>query len=256
MYTPLMLKLIDIVVLRSVNPIKIVNRPSVKTLEFLNNLIRTKGIEEFIENARRQYKISDAGLDIRKLVGVNLYDLGDTNINAFKIIADEYVRSTGMPSEQALEIFLLVMFNAIIDLKYFKSAPSDPNEFVFGRRKIADKMWEYSHEVGAIIVPFDVSKTKLKKWIDTNWKLISEDMINNFTSNPFILGIHENLIYEEEIRELKEEKGKSFAQVTEILQGKYPKDKWKLSRVKKVYYDARQRETLQKLKQQRDLQTP
>ena len=58
------------------------------------------------------------------------------------------------------------------------------------------------------------------------------------------------------LRELKEEKGKSFAQVTEILQGKYPKDKWKLSRVKKVYYDARQRETLQKLKQQRDLQTP
>jgi len=249
------MKLSDVVILKGITPVKLVKTPSVKTLEFLNNLIKTKGIEEFIISTRRQYKIKEEGLDIHKLVGVNLYELGDTNINAFKIIADEYVRSTGMPIEQALEIFLLVLFNAIIDLRYFKSSPSAPNEFVFGRRKIADKMWEYPHEVGAIILPFDISKTKLKKWIDTNWESIGEEMVNNFTSDPFILGIHENLLYEEEIRQLKDKEGKSFTQVTNILVGKYPKDKWKLSRVKKVYYDARQRETLQKLKQQQIPQT-
>ena len=234
----------DIYVLQSVAPIKLVKRPSVKTLEFLNNLIKTKGLEDFIILTREQFKLPKKGAEILPLVGTNLYDLGDVIVNAYKLIVDSFVRDTGLPQEYTLEIFLLVVFNSIVDLRYFKCEPSNPHEFIFGRRKIADKMWEYSHEVGAVIIPFDISKTKLKKWIDLNWESITADMNNNFTTNPIILGTHKNLLLEEEISHLKDVDNKSFTEIFKIFKEKYPKDRWKLSRITKIYYDARQRNNL------------
>ena len=69
-------------------------------------------------------------------------------------------------------------------------------------------------------------------------------MDNNFTTNPFILRIHKNLLLEEEISRLKEIERKSFTEILKIFKQKYPQDNWKLSRITKIYYDARQRQNL------------
>jgi len=256
MYNPAMMRISDITVLKSVSPISIAKKSSSKTIEFVNNLIKSKDLENFVLETRNKFNISEKGMDITKFIGMDLYALGDVNINAFKLIVDGFVTSTGLPQEYALQIFLLILFNSIIDLKYFKHEPSVPHEFVFGRRNISDKMWEYKHEVGALIVPFDISKTKLKKWIDEQWDSIVDDMDNNFTKNPFVLKVHKNTLLEEEITVLKDIDNNTFKEITNILKQKYPKQKWYESKVKKLYYDLKQRNYLQTLLNQQNPQTP
>lgn len=243
------MKISDITILTGVSPVKVSKRPSKKTLEFLNKLIIIKGLNDFVTLSRQQYGIPEQGLDIKPLIGYDLYAVGGVVINAYKLIVDEFVKRTGLPSEYTLEIFLVVVYNSIIDLKYFKTEPAEPIGFIFGRKEISIKMWNLQHEVGAIIIPYNASKTLVKKWLDKYWDGITDNMDNNFTDNPYVLTIHNNLLFEEEINNLKNGEGKSFTEITKLLIDKYPKEHWKVSRVKKIYYDVKMRNDLLKSKQ-------
>lgn len=240
------MKIKEVTILRSLNPIEREDAPSDNSYEFLHNLQNNK---EFIKNLslkRKEYGIPETGFDINKELGKNLHSLNNNYLLGLKLIAQDFSKSTGDNEDYLLQILLLIFYNSILEVTKIKSNEVFPIEFVFGRRRVSDRMWDYNKEVGSIIIPFNITKTALKKWIDDNWDSMCNEMSDNYTANPTIQRIHKNILKEEEIKELKES-GKSISQIVEIFKNKYPHEKWYPSKIKKIHADEKQRIELQKL---------
>lgn len=240
------MKICEIVVLESLKPIKIANDVCDETYEFLHNLLNLTGFEEYVVQERLRYGVSKNGLDIHKELGKDLYNLGNNYINSFLVVVNEFSRRTGLSEDYPLQIALLVFYNAIVDVKKFKKPVEPQIEFIFGKENISNKMWKYDKEVGALIFPFQTSKTRVLNWITDNWDLIVEESAHNFAPNTFIQRTHKNILIEEEIRLLKDE-GKSYTEIVKIFKEKYPDEKWYPSKIKKIHADEKQRVELQKL---------
>lgn len=239
------MKIVDVVVLKSLKPITISEKKSDETLEFLHRLFnQTKFIEE-IYQLREQHSIPKHGLDIKPLIGNDIYKIGNAYINAMKVLAEEFSIKTGLSEEYALQIALLIFYNAVVDVTKFKSSIEPEIEFIFGRSNISNKMWEYNHEVGALIFPFHASKNKIIAWLNNNWDTVVNESANNFTNRKFIQATHKNILKEEEIRLLKSQ-GKSISEIVKIFNKKYPEEKWYPSKIKKIHADEKQRISLQK----------
>jgi len=240
------MKISDVTILKSLNPIEVEPSPSNNSYEFLYDLQNNKKFIKGLDSIRKEYGVPDTGFDINKELGKNLYTLNNNYLLGLKLIAQNFSKSTGDNEDYLLQILLLIFYNSILEVTKIKSNEVFPIEFVFGRKRISDRMWDYDKEVGSIIIPFNITKTALKKWIDDNWESMCNEMSNNFTANPMIQRIHKNIIKEEEIKELKES-GKSISQIVELFKKKYPYEKWYPSKIKKIHSDEKQRIELQKL---------
>ncbi len=240
------MKIAEIDILKSLNPIEKENTPSDASYEFLHTLQNNNEFIKDLELKRKEYGVPEKGFDINKELGKNLSSINNNYLLGLKLVAQDFSKSTGDNEDYLLQILLLIFYNSILEVTKIKSSEIFPLRFVFGRRRVSDSMWDYDKEVGAIIVPFNVSKTALKKWIDDNWNSMCDEMSSNFTANSTIQRIHKNIIKEEEIRELKQT-GKSNSQIVEIFMKKYPDEKWYLSKIKKIHADEKQRIELQKL---------
>lgn len=227
-------------------PIKLANKKNPETLEFLHNLLNLTDFDTEVVKLREQCGIPKAGLPVKALIGKNLYSIGNLYLNSIQIIVNEFTKNTGLSEDYALQIALIVLYNSIVDIKNFKLSPEPRIEFVFGKENISNRMWKYNKEVGALIFPFQTSKTKIKEWLDENWDSVVTESSYNFTSNKFIQNVHKNILKEEDIKILKSE-GKSISQIVEIFKKKYPNEKWYPSKIKKIHADEKQRIELQKL---------
>ncbi|OGD09346.1 hypothetical protein A2397_04950 [Candidatus Amesbacteria bacterium RIFOXYB1_FULL_44_23] len=65
----------DVVILESLNPIKISNTPNKRTTEYIARIINSDKGKNFLINYRKLSGIPENGLNIRELEGVNYKNL-------------------------------------------------------------------------------------------------------------------------------------------------------------------------------------
>lgn len=237
------MKLADITILKSISPITILEPPSPKTKEALAMFLSDPRFILYVEKTRKMYNQPENGIDIKPFIDHNFNDLPYVNnefvLPALNILADVMRREVGLADDFTQQLMLLIFFNAIIDVEYFDGFISQPIQFLLNRSVIASEMFKYPHEVGAILIPFNISQNKLVGWIEDNWENIKKQMDDNLTTNPYMLKTHRNTELALEIIDLKDKQKKTFKEVASILTDKYPDDprvcadEW----VKKIYYD-------------------
>lgn len=240
------MKINDITILKSVEPIIVLDKPNPKTLEHLVKLINNETFSIYIDTLRTQNNLPKEGINIKELTGKNFSELPPINNSlsklSFEYIAHELSTKMGISDDFNLNMLLLLFFNAFIDIDYFEGFITSPIEFVIGRKNIAVSTYDYAHEVGAIIIPYNVSQNTLVKWIEENWKSIQEQMNKNITFNPYLLRLHKNTEIASEIVSLKDKEHKTFKEISDILTNKYPDNEYAPDGewVKKVYYDYKE----------------
>lgn len=236
----------DICILKSTEPLTFIENPSKETFEYLAKLSQNSEFSEFIKTTRSQFGITDKGLDIKPYVGQNLYDLPYVSnqfvISALQIVVNDLKGKLGFSDDFIPQLILLVFFNAIVDVKHFEGFITKPIQFILGKKHIASEMFHYPYEVGAILIPFNISQNKLGKWIKDNWATIKKQMDENLTANPYILRMHKNTEIGMEIVEMRDEQKLSFPKITNLLSKKYLEDERTTSEewVKKIYKDYKE----------------
>jgi hypothetical protein len=236
----------DITILESLSPITILNKPSDKTTEVLAKMVSDQQFIDYVVKTRRIYNQPVGGIDIKPFVGYNFKDLPYVNnefvLPALQLLTDMMRQEIGLADDFTNQMMLLIFFNACIDVEYFDGFVSHPIQFLLNRSVISAELYKYNHEVGAIIIPFNVSKNSLMKWINNNWPNIEKQMDNNLTTNPYLLRSHKNTELALEILDLKDKQHKTFSKIATILTDNHPEDKRVCSEewVKKIYYDYKQ----------------
>ena len=219
----------EIVILKSTNPIVVQDQPSPETIDFLAKSVQDPTFELFITSLRSNANIPDHKFDITPFIGKNLSEIPLINhpaiLPALRAQLNLLTKELGLSNDFTDNLLLLTLFNAIIDVKLLKGFISSPIQFIFGRQKISSALWDYPHEVGALIVPFDISQNKLVTWIEENWKSIDENLNKTLTVDPYQLTQHKNTIIALEIMELRDKQNLSFKEISVKLTDKYPKDK-------------------------------
>lgn len=232
--------------LKSITPITVLDTPSKKTVEYMAKLLQDFEKMGSLEEMRKKLNIPEKGIDIKLFIGKNFSDIPIINnelvLSAFQNHVNTLSQPLGLSDNFLEQILLLFLFDAFIDVEYFDAFITQPIKFVVGKRNISDAMYDYSHEVSAIIVPFNVSQNKLNEWLRENGKDIDKQMEDNLPNDPYNLRLHDNTEIALEIVELKDKKKLSFIEITDLLSMKYPNDKritgeeW----IKKNYYQYKQ----------------
>lgn len=234
----------DITILKSVDPITILDTPpSKKTTLLLAMITQEPQMLNFIEIMHQQTKFPK-DTTIKELVGINFSEIPLLNefiLTPIQMFSDMFCTQLGITGDFKIQIALLIFFNAFIDLDYFEGFITKPVEFVLGKANIAAATHNYSYEIGAIFIPYDTNQTQFIKWVKQNWSKIQEQMDDNLTTNPYQLGSFKNIDLSLEIIELKEKKKMSFSKIASYLYEKYPDDERVSSEiwVKKNYYSTK-----------------
>jgi hypothetical protein len=233
----------DFTVLKSVSPITIEEHPSKKTIEALGKIIADPQFHQFRELARKGNAQPPEGFSIKLFVGQNLADLPIMKIEglnfAMQLIANTLRGKLGLGEDFQSQAYLLMFFDTIIDLEHYSPFISESIKFILGKKHIASTMYDYPAEIGAILVPYSISKRQLVAWIDSQWDSIQQEMNNNLPGDPYALKIHKNIQEALEIMDLHDNKKLSFIKIATQLSEKYPNDdrfkddSW----VKQTYYD-------------------
>jgi hypothetical protein len=235
----------DIIYLKSTDPITLLDEPPMpKTIEMVAFFQSNPTTSAMISAIRKQYGFPEKGLDIKPFIGKKL--IGATNAGIETIVWSLYLaidsmkQSLGVNDSFVDQFALLICFNACIDLRYFTGFISQPIQFVITKKNIASTMFEYPHEIGAILIPYVTSQNQLVKWIENNWKDIEKqmDLPETLFQNPFSLRIHKNTVITSEIIDLKDNQKKTFSKIANELTDKYPTDQrvTKEEWVKDTYY--------------------
>lgn len=236
----------DITVLKSISPITLLDIPNKQTVEVLAKITQDQQFQQFVVTMRKTYNQPPEGLNIKLFVGQDFKKLPYLNNEfvqaSFQIIANNLKEKIGFDDSFIDQLILLIFFNACIDVEYFEGFISHPITFILGKKSIASTMFEYPHEVGAILIPFNISQNKLVSWIEKNWSTIQKQMDDTLTANPYILRMHKNTEIALEVIELRDQQKKKFSEITLILTEKYPEDERVCSEdwVKKIYHDYKE----------------
>lgn len=238
----------DISILKSLDPITVLDDPNPKTIEYLAKLLQEPKFNEFLDVLHAQGNVPPGGISINAFLGQNFSDLppirNELIRSTLESTSHQLCQSIGLSDDFIIPLLLLIFFNAFIDVDYFEGFITAPIQFILGRKQIASSMFDYPHEVGAIVIPFNMSQRTLVKWIESkeNWESIQKQMDENLTPDPYLLRLHINTEIAVEIVELKDRQGKSYKEVADYLSEKYPdnnrvKDsEW----VKKIYRDYKE----------------
>lgn len=238
----------DIKILKSLSPITVLKKPNPKTKEYLAKLLQEKPFIEFLTIMRNQNGFPTEGLSIEPFIGKNFSDIPIFNNELIRMALENEMhnicKSIGLSDDFIQPMVLLIFFNAFIDVDYVEGFITEPIKFILGRKNIGSSMYDYPHEVGAIIIPYNISQNTLVKWIQNkkNWAEIQKQMDETLTSDPYALRIHKNTDIAFEIFDLKHNKHLSFPKITDELSKKYPDHKYINSEewIKKNYYEFKQ----------------
>lgn len=238
----------DITILKSIAPITILDKPSKQTIEYLAKIIQEPKFNDFLEALHLQCNFPKEGISIKNFVGMNFNELPVISNRLIRLSLEnathELCKSIGISDEFNTPMLLLFFFNAFIDIDYFEGFITEPIKFILGRKNIASSMFDYTHEVGAIIIPFNMSQNTLLKWVKNkkNWSNIQKQMDDNLTTDPYLLRLHLNTEIALEIVDMKDNKGMSYFNIANELAKTYPNDirvkdgEW----IKKTYKDYKQ----------------
>lgn len=217
----------DIVFLKSVNPVTVLENPSNRSKEAVLKFIKDDWFVKWILTIRKQLNLPETGGDIKAFEGKNLLEEGvapsfvSLMLTIFpKQLLDRY----GLADDFGVNNTLLIYFNAFIDLEHFKGLVERDFEFVPTKALTAYRLHSYKYEAGTIIIPYQSSKQKLKDWIDASWENMEEEMDKHLFENTGILEVHKNTMLGEEIDNLLKTE-KTYPKVATVLAGKYPDDK-------------------------------
>jgi hypothetical protein len=233
----------DIIILKSVAPIEILEKPSQKTIEALGKLVTDPQFTIIREAMRKAYNVPPNGYDIKQFIGQKYSNLplvnDDTAINMLLFMANSMRGEMDFADDFLPQLVLLFFFNAMIDSEYFKGFISRPIKFILGRANIAATMVNYPFEVGAILIPHTISQNTLTEWLKNNWSVIDKQLGDNLPGDPFGQKIHKNMEKAIEIIDLKDNKKYSYAKISTTLVDKYPDDELyaDVAWIKKTYFD-------------------
>lgn len=233
-------------ILSSTSPITTAQNPSPKTIEFLAKMFTDNATSKELCLIRMQFKLPENGFDITPHIGQNLKDISPINnefvFQSLEIVANELGCKFGLGYGFAEAFMLLIFFNAFLDVESIEAFTTQSINFIVGKKNISGELFAYPQEVGAILIPYNISQNRLISWIKENWDKIGKGMEENLSTNPYVLKMHKNTGLALEIINLKEEEKRSFSKIATILSAKYP-DNDKLPSeeyIKKLYYDYKE----------------
>jgi len=221
------MELPQIVFLKSIKPITIIDNPSNRSIEAVLKFIKDPFFISRVTSIRKQLNLPESGADIKVLEGKDLLEptVAPEFISLFlQIFPKQLVDRYGIAEDFMVNITLLVYFNAFIALEYFEGLVERDFEFVPTKALTAYKLHTFKHEVGTILIPYHSSKKKFKDWVDKNWENMEKEMDNHLFEGTGILEVHKNAVLGEEIDSLLKEE-KTFPEISTTLTDKYPEDK-------------------------------
>jgi hypothetical protein len=222
------MKIHGFTILKSVSPVEILDHPSPKTIEAIGKLINNPQYSQFRENVRKVNNVPENGFDINMLIGQNLYEhpiMKNEQINyAMDLLISMLKKQMDLSKEFAPQLYLLFFFNAFIDIEYFHGFISKPIQFILTKKKIAPALFDIDHEIGAILIPFSITRRQFDKWLDEHWDDMTDQKSKNIPVDPYVVKIHKNTVLGWEIIELKDKQEFSYSKISSILTDKYPDD--------------------------------
>lgn len=235
------MELSSIKYLKSLCPIEFIDKPSKLTVEFLGKFLSNPFYKDFIEKIRVQNGFPETGIDLTPFVGKDFNNLPLEQTILIKdslyLLADNLRTRMNLPENFLQQVYLLLFFNTIIDVDWYEGFITDRVDFAVTKKNISAKLYEYSHEVGAIFIPFNLSFNSFMKQAKDIWIKLQTEMDNNLTDNPYELRIHKNTELAMEIITLKEEKKLTFSKIAETI---FPENHERFGDelyVKKLYYE-------------------
>lgn len=230
--------------LKSLNPIKLVEKPSRETQELVARLVNNPEFKEFIRLLRTTYKFPEDGLDLTPFVGKNFDDLPIEKAKILKIslyvFANELIVRMNLNPEFLQQIYLLVFFNSFIDLRYFDGLFSDKVDFAVTKKESVCKIMDYKHEVATFIIPYNIKYEEFKKQSKKLWNTMQDEMDKHLSKDPYKNKLHDNTELAMRIIELKEKDKLTFSQITNKIYMESDGKDEKLSKesyIKDTYYD-------------------
>lgn len=213
------MKLADILVLESaIPPYEIASKPSRVTLSFLSSLLNDSGFCKEFESVREEY-------GIRKPISLDAFTVQADDVYAFYDFMqesfDEIMFRYGLPNGFRFQLFLLVVFQAFIDIPEDAEPDiaylSDPSEIADSIKNLEDE----KRRMSALMFESACTKKELFQWIDKNWDYIKKEMEVKLPARPKLGKVYKNVAIAQEIYELFTS-GKTYEQVSDILMSKYP----------------------------------
>jgi len=236
------MKIKGITILKSYNPVVIKEKPSKRTIEDVAKLASNPQFVEMRKLMRKVYGLPENGYDLSKLkpsndkrvedkIAMTKYTLilGASALRGKVDLADDFIP----------QLLLMFFFNAIIDFDDFKGFVSRPIRFIVGKANIASAMFNYPYEIGAILLPYSVTKNKFKDWVKENWSPMMSE-IEKLPDDPMGGRIHKKWLLALDIIHMRDQKKRmSFPDIAAKLIDMYPDDDKVTDEayVKKVYFD-------------------
>lgn len=120
----------DIIFLKSVTPITLINKPSATT-EFVARFMHDFQASDFLINTRKQFGLPENGIDITPFVGKNLLDpvTGDGNsfYGAIQLIASSLQDKMGVDNSVIDQMVLLIFLMRVSIFVIFQAQL--PNQY-------------------------------------------------------------------------------------------------------------------------------
>jgi len=230
--------------LKSLNPIEFLEKPSKESVDFVQKILNTPDFIDFLTNIRAKYNFPDEGMDLTQFTGKNFDEIPLENTEILKttlyFLADTLRKRLNLATDFTQQIFLLLFFNSIIDVKYYEGFITDKIEFVVTKKQITSKLFDFKYEVGAILVPFNMSFNMFIKQVKPLWKDMQDEMNKNLTVNPYEIKVRKNTELAVEIIRLKDKENMTFPEIADKLYSASDGTNEKLGKeeyIKKLYYE-------------------
>jgi len=215
-----------------VNPLIAVEKPSEKTLKFINELELNTSMQAARTITRLQIIPT---ISLENELGKNFSDLSLTEIEKnFFIQMPECSLVNGGPLSVADSIALYYLYDAVIEYEAIESA-TKPLVFIAEKRQLGLIAKKYPDDVCGIVLPFNISQNELVDWIQQNWASIQKLVGELPKFKPAYLP--QNLEIGEEITKLKDQ-GQTFEEISNYLSEKYPDDSrmFDANQIKLIYH--------------------
>lgn len=208
----------------SLNPLRICQNPDPDVLKYFDTLTNDDGFKQ-AQSVLHSYLPQLSSFSIKTVEGKNLLEHPLFQDHQLKAIWEQTAGATlhlGKVSSFT-DIYLLVQYFNLCytDLQKFEVQDIDLH-FARNRQEIQEISNNYpSEKLTALFIPFNLSKTRVKQWIDENWNSIQDDIseLPNFNAHY----IPKNLEPGYEITNLRAQE-KTFEEISEIMYERHPDD--------------------------------
>lgn len=230
------------VILKSLNPLAINENPSEKMLQFAHMWIASPPVVEMRKYLAPLWKLPPQGFDITPYLGKNFDEIEYFQNPYYAMLTiglpDSILKKYNLTDAWTKLMVLTIYFNAVLDVEVNQGfVEGFPITFAVGKKAITNKLFDLGEdEAIGLLLPFQISKAQLHKWIDEHWEEIDAAMDNDFVKDIPWLETMKNWGLGKEIDELKQH-GFTYKKIADILSDKYPHDErvCDIDQIKKIH---------------------